>query len=77
MIMAQECNLTPGIFVHTLGDAHIYLNHIEGLKVQLGRQPGPRPQVEIAKKPIFELSFTDFKLHNYIHQGFIKFPIAV
>ena len=77
MMIAQECGLTPGVFVHTLGDAHIYLNHIEGLKLQLGRKPGARPQVEISKKPIFDLKFEDFKLHNYVHQGFIKFPIAV
>jgi thymidylate synthase len=77
MIIAQECGLTPGVFVHTLGDAHIYLNHVDGLKLQLERKPGPRPQVEISKKPIFDLKFEDFKLQNYVHQGFIKFPIAV
>jgi thymidylate synthase len=77
MIVAQECGLTPGTFIHTLGDAHIYSNHIAGLKLQLERKPGPRPQVEIEKKPIFDLQFDDFKLHNYVHQGFIKFPIAV
>lgn len=77
MIFAQECNLTPGIFTHTLGDAHIYLNHMEGLKLQLTREPGPLPTVEIANKPMLALSFEDFKLHNYVHQGFIKFPIAV
>jgi len=77
MMIAQECGLTPGVFVHTLGDAHIYLNHVDGLKLQLERKPGARPQVEIAKKPIFDLKFEDFKLHNYVHQGFIKFPIAV
>jgi len=76
-IIAQQCGLTPGIFIHTLGDAHIYLNHIEGLTKQLERTPGPRPYVEIAKKPIFELKFEDFNLHDYVHQGFIKFPIAV
>ncbi len=77
MMFAQECNLTPGIFTHTLGDAHIYLNHIEGLKKQLERSPGALPTVEIAKKPFFDLVFEDFQLHNYSHQPFIKFPIAV
>jgi len=78
MIMfAQECKLEPGIFTHTLGDAHIYLNHIEGLKLQLTRTPGQLPTVEIANKPILTLQFEDFKLHNYAHQAFIKFPIAV
>jgi thymidylate synthase len=77
MIIAQECDLKPGVFIHTIGDAHIYLNHLDGLNKQLQRKPGVRPQVEITNKPIFELQFDDFKLHNYVHQGFIKFPIAV
>lgn len=77
MMMAQECGLVPGIFTHTFGDAHIYLDHLEGLKMQLTRKPGPLPSVQIANKPFFELCFEDFKLHNYAHQGFIKFPISV
>jgi thymidylate synthase len=76
-MVAQECGLTPGIFTHTLGDAHIYLNHVEGLKLQLTRKPGTLPKIEIAQKPFFEISFEDLKLHNYEHQGFIKFPVAV
>ncbi|HLF18003.1 MAG TPA: thymidylate synthase [Candidatus Omnitrophota bacterium] len=77
MLMAQECRLTPGIFVHTLGDAHIYLNHIDGLKEQLKRTPKPLPQVKIAQKKIFEIAFEDIRLENYQHDAFIKFPIAV
>lgn len=77
MMMAQECSLKPGIFVHTLGDAHIYLNHIEGLKEQLTRTPHPLPQLKIAKKPFWELGFDDFTLENYTHDKFIKFPVAV
>ncbi len=77
IMLAQECHLTPGIFTHTLGDAHIYLNHIEGLKLQLDRTPGPLPTIEIAKKPFFDLTFEDFQLINYCHQAFIKFPVAV
>lgn len=77
MMVAQECKLTPGIFTHTIGDAHIYLNHIEGLMAQLARTPGTLPTVEIANKPFWELSFEDFTLKNYHPQGFIKFPIAV
>ncbi|HEY9775039.1 MAG TPA: thymidylate synthase [Planktothrix sp.] len=77
MMVAKECNLTPGIFTHTLGDAHIYLNHLEGLKTQLQRTPGPLPTVEIADKPLFDLKYEDFKLINYSHQGFIKFPVSV
>jgi thymidylate synthase len=77
MMIAQECNLTPGVFTHTLGDAHIYLNHIEGLQKQLERTPGELPTVEIARKPFFDLRYEDFALHNYNPQPFIKFPIAV
>lgn len=77
MMIAQECDLTPGIFVHTLGDAHIYTNHIEGLKEQLTRTPKPPPQLKIEKKPFDELKFEDFELINYQHDEFIKFPIAV
>lgn len=77
MIIAQECGLTPGIFTHTFGDAHIYLDHIAGINAQLKREPGPLPRVTIANKPIFDLKFEDFELHDYVHQGFIKFPVAV
>lgn len=77
MMIARECSLTPGVFTHTMGDAHIYLNHIEGLKKQLERTPGPLPRVEIANKPLFDLTFDDFNLVNYNPQAFIKFPVAV
>jgi len=77
MMMAQHCDLTPGIFVHTFGDAHIYLNHVDGLKEQLKRTPKPLPQVKIAKKDIFDINFDDIILENYQHEAFIKFPIAV
>ena len=77
MLVAQECDLTPGVFVHTLGDAHIYLNHIEGLKQQLTREPYPLPRVEIAKKPMDEITFEDIKLLDYQHHPFIKFAVSV
>lgn len=77
MMIAQECNLTPRYFVHTLGDAHIYKNHIEGLREQLTRHPYPLPTLKIAQKPFWEISFDDFTLENYQHHPFIKFPIAV
>lgn len=77
MMMALECNLIPGIFVHTIGDAHIYKNHIEGLKEQLTRTPHKLPILTIAKKPFWELKFEDFTIENYEHEKFIKFPIAV
>ena len=77
MMVAQECDLEPGVFVHTMGDAHIYSNHVEGLREQLTREPKPRPNVEIAKKPIDELQFEDIVLKNYEHHPFIRFKIAV
>lgn len=76
-MIAQECNLTPGIFTHTLGDGHIYLNHVEGMKEQLKREPYPLPTLKIAKKPFNELKFEDFSIENYKFHPFIKFKIAV
>lgn len=76
-MMAQECDLVPGVFVHTLGDAHIYLNHVDGLKEQLTRIPKPLPRLTIAKKPFFRITFEDIALAGYQHDAFIKFPIAV
>ncbi len=76
-MMAQECNLTSGILTHTLGDAHIYLNHVDGLKVQLERTPGHLPHLEILKKKVLEYKFEDFQLIGYQPASFIKFPISV
>ena len=76
-MMAMECDLTPGVFIHTLGDAHIYLNHVEGLKLQLQRTPAVLPRLELPKKQVLEYKFSDFKLIGYHPAGFIKFPIAV
>ena len=77
MMMAQECHLKPGYFVHTLGDAHVYSNHLEGLEEQLKRDPLALPSVELKNKKIFDMTFDDIKLLNYQHHAFIKFPIAV
>lgn len=77
MMIAQECDLIPGIFVHTLGDAHIYSNHVEGLREQLKRNPKPLPQLKITQKNVFDITFDDIELCNYQHDPFIKFPIAV
>jgi thymidylate synthase len=76
-MVANECGLKPGIFVHTLGDAHIYLNHVEGLKTQLERKPRALPRLELANKKVLEYKFEDIKLVGYEHDPFIKFPIAV
>ncbi|MDB4987725.1 MAG: Thymidylate synthase [Myxococcaceae bacterium] len=77
MLVAQECDLTPGVLVHTLGDAHIYLNHVEGLKLQLTREPYPLPRVEIAKKPLADIRFEDIQLLDYQHHPFIKLAVSV
>nr|AIA10995.1 Thymidylate synthase [uncultured bacterium]AIA11280.1 Thymidylate synthase [uncultured bacterium] len=77
MLVAQECGLTPGVFIHTLGDAHIYLNHVDGLKLQLTREPLPPPRVEIAKKPLSEIAFEDIQLLDYQHHPFLKFEVSV
>jgi thymidylate synthase len=77
MLVAQECGLTPGVLVHTLGDAHIYLNHVEGLKLQLTREPFPLPRLEIANKPLAEVGFEDIKLVGYQHHPFIKLEVSV
>ena len=76
-MVAHECGLRPGVFVHTLGDAHIYLNHVDGLKEQLSRTPRALPQLQLADKKVLEYVFEDIKLVGYEHAPFIKFPIAV
>ncbi len=76
-MFAQEVGLTPGIFVHTIGDCHIYSNHVEGMREQLTRTPHMLPELLVAKKPFWELSHEDFELKNYEHDAFIRFPIAV
>lgn len=77
MMVAQECDLEPGVFVHTMGDAHVYSNHIEGLKEQLSREPKTLPRVEIAKKSFDDITFDDIELKEYQHHPFIRFKIAV
>ncbi len=86
-IIAQETNLGLGFFAHTIIDAHIYYaekgsamekyDHLEGLRLQLTREPLPLPKLKIAKKPIDELKFEDFELVDYKHHDKIKFEVAV
>jgi thymidylate synthase len=76
-MIAQECKLTPRHLVHTLGDAHIYQNHIEGVKTQLAREPLPLPRLVLADKPVLELTYEDISLAGYQHHPFIRFPVAV
>jgi len=78
MMIAQVCNLEAGEFIHTLGDAHLYLNHLEQAKLQLSRTPRNNPVMEIEKKKnIFDFKFEDFKLIGYEPHPHIKAPIAV
>lgn len=79
LMVAQVTGLKPGEFVHTLGDAHIYLNHIEQVKLQLTRQPYPLPQMVInpERKNIFDFVFEDFHLVNYQSHPHIKGEISV
>lgn len=79
MMIAQCCGLQPGEFVHTLGDAHIYLNHTEQVATQLSREPRALPKMWINPeiKDIFSFRYEDFKLEGYDPYPSIKAPIAV
>ncbi len=79
MMIAQVCDLEPGEFIHTLGDAHIYSNHFEQVELQLSRETRPLPKMKLnpAVKNIFEFKYEDFELVNYNPHAGIKAPVAV
>ena len=79
MMVAQVCNLQVGDFIHTLGDAHLYLNHIEQTKLQLTRDFRPLPNLKINSnvKSIFDFKISDFELENYDPHPHIKADVAV
>ena len=79
MMIAQVTGLKPGVFVHTLGDAHIYLNHLEQINLQLSREPRELPTMKINPnvKSIFDFKYEDFELENYNPHGKIKGKVAV
>ena len=78
MMMAKVVGLEPGEFVHTLGDAHLYLNHLDQAREQLGREPLAFPRMTIAdKRDLFGFEFEDFKLEGYKAHPAISAPIAV
>ena len=79
MMVAQVCDLELGDFVHTLGDAHLYSNHLEQVEEQLARAPFPSPTLSINKEKntIFDFSISDFELINYKAHPHIPAPIAV
>ena len=79
LMIAQVCDLEAGEFIHTFGDAHIYLNHLEQIELQLTREPRPLPQIKINPevKDIFSFSFKDFSLDNYDPHPHIKGVVSV
>jgi thymidylate synthase len=77
ILFAREAGLEPGEFAHTLIDAHIYANHIEGLKEQLNRRPLELPRLVVADKGFDELGFEDISLKDYRSHPAISFPVAV
>ena len=79
MMLAQDCDLEVGEFIHTLGDAHIYLNHLEQVKLQLTREPLPLPQMKINPevKSIFDFKYDDFELIGYQSHPHIPGKVSV
>jgi thymidylate synthase len=79
MMVAQVCDLQVGDFVHTFGDAHLYLNHLEQVDLQLSREPYPLPTMTLNQdiKSVFDFTFDDITLNDYQSHPAIKAPIAV
>jgi thymidylate synthase len=79
MMVAQTVNLKPGEFIHTLGDAHIYRNHLDQVRLQLTREPRPLPSMILnpAVKSLFDFTYADFTLENYNPHPHIKGEISV
>lgn len=79
LMVAQVCGLQPGDFIHTFGDVHIYLNHMEQVELQLSREPRPLPQMKLnpAVTSLFDFTYDDFELVGYDPHPAIKAPVAV
>ena len=79
LMIAQVCDLAPGDFVHTFGDAHLYANHLEQATLQLSREPRPLPrmQLNLSVKDIFGFTYEDFQLEDYDPYPHIKAEVAV
>jgi thymidylate synthase len=76
-MFATECQLAPRYFVHTLGDAHVYVNHVDGIRRQLERTPLPPPRLVLSQKPVLAQTFEDVRLEDYQHHPPIKFEVSV
>jgi thymidylate synthase len=79
-IMIASCvDLEPGTFIHTLGDAHLYLNHLDQARLQLAREPRQLPKMRLKRKldSVFDFRYEDFELEDYDPHPHIKAPIAV
>jgi thymidylate synthase len=78
-MMAQVCDLEVGDFVHTLGDAHLYLNHLEQVETQLSREPLPLPTLQLNPevKDLFAFQYNDIQVLNYQSHSAIKAPVAI
>jgi thymidylate synthase len=78
-MVAQQCDLTPGEFIWSGGDCHLYLNHLEQAELQLSRSPLPLPQLHLRRRPatLFDYQYEDFEFLNYQSHPAIKAPIAV
>jgi len=79
LMVAQVCDLEPGEFIHTFGDVHLYLNHIEQARLQLTRQPRPLPRMILNPeiKSLFDFRYEDFRLEGYDPHPAIPAPVAV
>ena len=79
MMLAQQCDLTPGEIIICTGDSHIYSNHLEQVQEQLGREPRPLPRLNILRRPdsIYDYRFEDFELLDYSPYAHIAAPVAV
>jgi thymidylate synthase len=78
-MVAQQCDLTPGEFVWSGGDVHLYLNHLQQADLQLSREPLPAPSLRLRRRPpsLFEYRFDDFEIRDYRYHPAIRAPVAV
>ena len=78
-MLAQVTGYRPGTFVHTMGDAHIYSNHMEQVRTQLARDPRPLPTIRLLRRPesLFDFRYDDFQIENYDPHPALRAPVAV